>query len=103
MLGRRVVELTGAVFGSLCVLIAGHFNQDTHAFSGTITYPEPDGTIVEHPYPDEGVKNSVSFYNVSIVESWMRGELDGVIRFREGATVAYPLERHGTMCRGLIG
>lgn len=95
MLCRRVVELTDAVFGSNCVLIAGHFNQDTHAFSGTITYLEPRGDIVERPYPDENVKTAVSFYNVSIVEKWLRGELDGMIRIREAATVAYPLQRHG--------
>jgi signal transduction histidine kinase len=94
MLCRRVVELSRSVFGSLCVLIAGHFPTESHAFQGTVTYPEAGGAIVERPFPDEGVK-SVPFYNDSIAYRWMRGELDGVIRFREGPTVAFPLQRHG--------
>jgi signal transduction histidine kinase len=89
-----VVELTKSVFGSVCILIAGHFHPETHAFHGTVTYPEPGGAIAENPFPDEDVK-SVPFYRVSLVNKWMRGELDGVLRFREGPTVAYPLERHG--------
>ncbi|MBN2243762.1 MAG: HAMP domain-containing histidine kinase [Acidobacteria bacterium] len=94
LLSRRVVELTSSVFGSVCVLIAGHFNPETQAFHGTVTYPEADGNIVERPFPDEGAKK-VPFYNSVIVGRWMRGELDGVIRFRVYPTVAYPLERHG--------
>jgi signal transduction histidine kinase len=94
MLCRRVVELTSSVFGSVCVLIAGHFHPESQAFHGTVTYPEPDGNIVERPFPDEGVKK-VPFYNPVIVGRWIRGELDGVIRFRVYPTVAYPLERHG--------
>lgn len=94
MLSRRVVELTKSVFGSTCVLIAGHFHQESYAFHGTVTYPEPGGAIVERPFPDEGVK-AVPFYSASIVGRWIRGELDGVIRFRVEPTVAYPLQRHG--------
>jgi len=94
LLSRRVVELTASVFGSRCVLIAGHFHPDSHAFHGTVTYPEPEGSIVENPFPDDGVK-VVPFYNASIVHRWMRGELDGMIRFAEGPTIAYPLHRHG--------
>lgn len=94
MLCRRVVELTSSVFGSICVLIAGHFHPESQAFHGTITYPDPGGNIVEHSFPDEGAKE-VPFYNASIVGRWIRGELDGVIRFRLYPTVAYPLERHG--------
>jgi len=94
MLCRRVVELTGSVFGSRCVLIAGHFHPESYSFHGTVTYPDPSGKIVERPFPDEGVK-SVPFYNAAIVGRWMRGELDDVIRFRVEPTVAYPLQRHG--------
>jgi signal transduction histidine kinase len=94
MLCRRVVELTASVFGSRCVLVAGHFNPDSHAFDGTVTYPEKGGSIVERPFPDEGVE-AVPFYNASIVNRWLRGELDGVMRFRVGPTVAFPLERRG--------
>jgi signal transduction histidine kinase len=93
MLCRRVVELTSAVFGSTCVLIAGHFHPESNVFHGTVTYPEPGGAIVESPFPDEGVK-TVPFFSVSIVDRWIRGELDGMIRFREEPTVAYPLARH---------
>ena len=91
---RRVVELTKSVFGSVCVLIAGHFHSETNVFQGTVTFPEAGGAIIERPFPDEGVK-AVPFYNGSIVNRWIRGEMDGVIRFREGPTVAFPLERHG--------
>ena len=49
MLCRRVVELTSSVFGSTCVLIAGHFHPESYAFHGTVTYPEPGGKIVERP------------------------------------------------------
>ncbi len=94
MLCRRVVELTSSVFGSLCVLIAGHFHPESYSFHGTVTYPEPGGDIVERPFPDEGVK-AIPFYNAAIVGRWIRGELDGVIRFRVEPTVAYPLQRHG--------
>ncbi|MBN2320086.1 MAG: HAMP domain-containing histidine kinase [Acidobacteria bacterium] len=94
MLCRRVVELTGSVFGSICVLIAGHFHPESQAFHGTVTYPEPGGEIVERPFPDEGAKK-VPFYNASIVGRWIRGELDDVIRFRVEPTVAYPLQSHG--------
>jgi signal transduction histidine kinase len=94
MLCQRVVELTRSVFGSLCVLVAGHFHPESHAFHGTVTYPAPDGAIVERPFPDEGAQ-AVLFYNASIVNRWLRGELDGVVRFQEEPTVAYPLERHG--------
>jgi signal transduction histidine kinase len=93
MLCRRVVELTSSVFGSICVLIAGHFHPESHAFHGTVTYPKPGGTIVESPFPDEGAK-AVPFYSSSVVDKWIRGELDGTIRIREGPTVAYPLARH---------
>jgi len=95
MVCRRAVELSSSIFGSVCVLIAGHFHPDSRAFHGTVTYYEPGGDIVERPYPDDGVKRAVPFYNGAIVERWLRGELDGVIRFREEPTVAYPLERHG--------
>jgi len=94
MLNRRVVELSRSVFGSVCVLIAGYFHPRSNAFQGTVTYPESDGAIIERPFPDEDVK-AVPFYNESIVERWIRGELDGVLRFREEPTMAYPLERRG--------
>ncbi|MBM3790181.1 MAG: HAMP domain-containing histidine kinase, partial [Acidobacteria bacterium] len=95
VIGRRAVELASSVFGSNCVLIAGHFHADARAFHGTVAYQGPGGEIIERPYPDELVQDNAPFYNVTIVERWLRGELDGVIRFREGSTVAYPLERHG--------
>jgi signal transduction histidine kinase len=94
MLCRRVVELTRSVFGSVCVLVAGHFHPESHAFHGTVTYPEPGGSIIERPFPDEGVK-AVPFYSSAIASRWLSGELDGVIRFRMDLTVAFPLERHG--------
>ena len=94
MLCRRVVELTSTIFGSTCVLIAGHFHPESNVFHGTVTYPEPGGAILENPFPDQGV-TTVPFYSASIVDRWMRGELDGMIRFREEPTVAYPLARHG--------
>jgi signal transduction histidine kinase len=95
LLCRRVVELASSIFGSACVLIAGHFHPDSRAFHGTVTYKKPGGEIVEQPYPDEQVNKAAPFYNTHIVERWMRGELDGIIRFYEKPTVAYPLVRHG--------
>jgi len=92
---KRAVELASSVFGSVCVLVAGHFHPDSRVFHGTVTYHGPGGEIVEHPYPDESVSESASFFSAAIVERWLRGELDGVVRIREGSTVAYPLERHG--------
>lgn len=92
---RRGVELASSVFGSVCVLIAGHFHPDSRAFHGTVTYKEPNGAIVERPYPDVGVARVAPYYNASIVERWLQGELDGLARLREEPTVAYPLERHG--------
>jgi signal transduction histidine kinase len=95
MVCRRAVELATSVFGSVCVLIAGRFHPESHAFSGTVTYHGPTGEIVERPYPDEGVKQAALYYHPAIVERWLRGELDGVARIREETTVGYPLERHG--------
>jgi len=92
---RRGVELSSSVFGSVCVLIAGHFHPDSGAFHGTVTYKEPNGAIVERPYPDAEVAKVAPYYSASIVERWLQGELDGLARLREEPTVAYPLERHG--------
>ena len=92
---RRGVELASSVFGSVCVLIAGHYHPDSRGFHGTVTYKEPNGAIVERPYPDEGVARVASYYDASIIERWLQGELDGLARLREERTVAYPLERHG--------
>ncbi|MEW5984785.1 MAG: HAMP domain-containing sensor histidine kinase [Acidobacteriota bacterium] len=92
---RRAAELTTSVLGTTCVLVAGHFHPDSRAFHGTVTYQRPDGSIVENPYPDDGVEAAAPYFSAAIVSRWLRGDLDGVVHIREGATTAYPLERHG--------
>ena len=93
--GRRAVELASSIFGSDCILVAGHFHTESHAFHGTVTYRGEGGEIEEHPYPEEAVKTAAPYFDPDIVEQWIDGSLDGEIRIRKDSTVAYPLERRG--------
>ncbi len=92
---RHAVELVRTVFEADCLIIAGHFDPNTHTFHGTLTYRDTDGRIVERPFSEADAKDTVPFYSSTIVDKWMYGELDGVARIREDSLVAYPIERHG--------
>jgi len=95
VVSKRAVEMASSIFGSICVLVSGHFHPDSRVFHGSVTYHGPDGEIIERSYPDDDVEEAAPFYDPAIVERWIRGELDGMIRIREELAVAYPLERHG--------
>jgi signal transduction histidine kinase len=90
---RRAVELASMVFGTDCVLVAGHFHPESGAFHGTVTFRESGGPIVEQPYPCEDVRSAAPYYRSSIVEWWLTGKLDESSRIRTGGTVGYPLRR----------
>lgn len=92
---RRAVELAISIFKSDCLLIAAHFHPGTDAFDGTLTYRDASSGIVEHPFSEADGEEPVPFYSAAIVKRWLDGELDGVPEFREGTTVAFPLERDG--------
>lgn len=92
---RRAVEMASTIFGSRCVLLAGHFASDSTTFHGTVTYWENETHVVERPYPDPNVEEAVSFYDPVAVNRWRRGELSQETRTGEGTTVAFPLVRHG--------
>jgi signal transduction histidine kinase len=91
---QRAVELIGSIFESDCLIIAGHFHPESHVFHGTITYRQGE-EILERPLSSVEDLPTVSFSSPAIVERWLRGELDGTFRIRDGSTVAFPLERRG--------
>ena len=92
---RRAVEMASAIFGSRCVLLAGHFASDSITFRGTVTYWQDETHVVEQHYPDSMVEASAPFYDPDAVDRWRRGELTQETRTREGTTVAFPLIRDG--------
>jgi signal transduction histidine kinase len=92
---RRAVELASSIFGSECVLVAGHFHPESRAFHGTVTYRGKNMEVVERSYPDEAVESAAPYYDPDLVQRWIEGGLDGETRVREGSTVAIPLEQGG--------
>ncbi len=92
---RLAVELVGNIFQCDSLLIAGHFHRESGVFDGTLTYRDGDSEIVEVVFHDTEGMPAISFCVPAIVDRWLEGELEEGHTVREGATVAYPLERRG--------
>jgi len=92
---RRAVELVGTIFGSDCLLIAGHFHPESRVFHGTLTYRHAGSEITEVPFGEGQEVPDIPFYAPEAYRRWLDGELDGKLMIRDGTNVAYPLERRG--------
>jgi signal transduction histidine kinase/HAMP domain-containing protein len=92
---RRGVELANAILDTECILVHATFDTRIPTPAGTVTYQRGE-KIVDRPLPsDPGSAGMPSFYSAGLVDRWLRGEFSDQAEVREGATVAYPLQRHG--------
>ena len=65
---QRAVELVTNIFGSECLLVAGHFHPQSRAFHGTVTYRRNNMNIVERPYPDDAVREAAPYFDPGLVD-----------------------------------
>jgi signal transduction histidine kinase len=91
---KRAVELVASIFKSDCLIIAGHFHEESQVFHGTVTYQTGE-KIVERPFSNEKDLPPLSFCSPSIVGRWLRNDFERKFRIREESTVAFPLEKSG--------
>lgn len=92
---KRAVELARKILNTDCAIIRAAFHGSNRAGDCTITFRGPDATVDRYISDDADGIPAPRFCSTELIERWLRGEFDDREEVREGATVIYPLHRHG--------